>query len=96
MPNTPVGNIVLNDVVVTGALSPASPTAGQQFNVTGSQIKEQLPATVVQDAAATGLTSLTGTLDDHHRRHRRNAPVDLDRGDALRHPDPESRPARRG
>jgi hypothetical protein len=59
---TPAGNIVLNDVVVTGALSPASPSAGQQFNVTGLQVQEQLPASVVQDAEATGLTSLTGTL----------------------------------
>jgi len=60
--NTPAGNIVLNDVVVSGALSPSSPTTGQQFNVTGLEVKEQLPAAVVQDAAATGLTSLTGTL----------------------------------
>ena len=49
---TPAGNIVLNDVVVTGALSPASPTTGQQFNVTGLQVQEQLPASVVQDAEA--------------------------------------------
>ncbi len=60
--NTPAGNIVLNDVVVSGALSPSNPTTGQQFNVTGLEVKEQLPAAVVQDAAATGLTSLTGTL----------------------------------
>ncbi len=60
--NTPAGNIVLNDVVVSGALSPSSPTTGQPFNVTGLVVKEQLPATIVQDAADTGLTSLTGTL----------------------------------
>ena len=42
-------------------LSPASPTPGQQFDVTGVQVKEQLPAAVVQSAEATGLTSLSGT-----------------------------------
>jgi len=61
-PGTPVGNIVLNDVVVTGSLSPASPTPGQQFNLTGFQTQEQLPADVARDAAAAGLTSLTGTV----------------------------------
>jgi hypothetical protein len=61
-PSTPEGNVVLNDVVLTGALSPASPTVGQTFNLTGFQTQEQLPAEIVQDAADTGLTSLTGTL----------------------------------
>ena len=61
-PNTPIGNLVLNDVVVTGTLSPASPTAGQQFNLTGLQTQAQVPAVVVQQAEAVGLTSLTGTM----------------------------------
>jgi hypothetical protein len=60
---TPLGNIVLNDVVLTGTMSPASPTVGQQFNVTGLQTHEQLPATIAQAAAATGLTALTGTIE---------------------------------
>lgn len=62
-PNTPTGNIVLNDVTLTGSLSPSSPTAGQEFNLTGLQTQEQLPASVVQSAEAAGLTSLTGTVD---------------------------------
>jgi hypothetical protein len=62
-PGTPLGSIVLNDVVVTGALAPASPTVGQPFNLTGFQTQEQLPATIVQSAEATGLTSLAGTLN---------------------------------
>ncbi len=62
-PNTPTGNVVLNDVTLTGSLSPSSPTAGQQFNLTGFQTQEQLPASVVQSAQAAGLTSLTGTVD---------------------------------
>jgi hypothetical protein len=60
--NTPLGNIVLNDVVAAGALSPASPTVGQTFNLTGFQTREQLPASIAQSAADTGLTSLTGSL----------------------------------
>ena len=62
-PGTPVGNIVLNDVTMTGALTPAAPTSGQQFSVTGLQTQEQLPAAVVQAAEATGLRSLTGTIE---------------------------------
>ncbi|HXQ63124.1 MAG TPA: hypothetical protein VN796_12380, partial [Acidimicrobiales bacterium] len=62
-PNTPLGNIVLNDVTLTGSLSPASPSTGQQFSLTGLQTQEQLPASVVQAAQAAGLTSLTGTVD---------------------------------
>ncbi len=62
-PGTPVGNVVLNDVTLTGALSPAEPTAGQQFSVTGLQTQEDLPASVVQSAEAAGLTSLTGTIE---------------------------------
>ncbi len=61
-PGTPLGAVVLNDVVVTGALSPASPSVGQSFSLTGFQTQEQLPASVVQSAEATGLTSLTGSL----------------------------------
>ncbi|HVA04822.1 MAG TPA: DUF6801 domain-containing protein [Acidimicrobiales bacterium] len=61
-PGTPVGNLVLNDVTVTGAMSPASPTQGQQFTLTGTQIQAQLPASVVQSASAIGLTSLDGTI----------------------------------
>src|ERR1019366_9430142 len=55
-PGTPVGNLVLNDVAVTGALSPANPTPGQQFNLTGAQMQAQLPASVVQQISAIGLT----------------------------------------
>ena len=61
-PGTPLGAVVLNDVVVTGALSPASPSVGQSFNLTGFQTQEQLPAAIAQSAEATGLTSLTGSL----------------------------------
>ena len=33
-PGTPVGNIVLNDVVTTGTITPTAPASGQQFNLT--------------------------------------------------------------
>ncbi len=61
-PGTPVGNLVLNDVAVTGSLSPANPTAGQQFNLTGGQMQAQLPFSVVQQISAIGLTSIVGTI----------------------------------
>ncbi len=61
-PGTPVGNLVLNDVAVTGSLSPANPTSGQQFNLTGGQMQAQLPFSVVQQISAIGLTSIVGTI----------------------------------
>src|SRR5579862_1583167 len=61
-PGTPIGAVVLNDVVVTGALSPASPSVGQSFTLTGFQTEEQLPAAIAESAEATGLTSLAGSL----------------------------------
>ena len=58
---TPLGNLALNDVVMTGTLSPASPSPGQQFNLEDFQTQITIPADVVQQAAAVGNTSLTGT-----------------------------------
>ncbi len=57
-----------------------SPTAGQQFDVTGLQIQEQLPATVVQRRRSHGPHLAQRHADHHDRRHRRDARVDLDRG----------------
>ena len=42
-PSTPVGNIVLNGAVTSATLSPANPTAGQAFSVTGYQTVVNLP-----------------------------------------------------
>ena len=42
-PGTPVGNIALNDAVTSATLSPAAPTAGQSFSVTGYQTVVNLP-----------------------------------------------------
>jgi hypothetical protein len=61
-PGTPVGNLVLNDVTVTGTMSPAAPSAGQQFNLANVQEEGVIPAAVAQQAEAIGLTSLTGTI----------------------------------
>ena len=61
-PGTPLGAVVLNDVVATGALSPATPSVGQSFSLTGFQTQEQLPASIAQSAESIGLTSLTGSL----------------------------------
>jgi hypothetical protein len=59
--NTPIGNLVFNDVVITGTLSPASPSPGQQFSLDGFQTQVPVPANVVQEAAAVGNTSISGT-----------------------------------
>ncbi|HTT85758.1 MAG TPA: GDSL-type esterase/lipase family protein [Acidimicrobiales bacterium] len=59
-PSTPVGNIVLNDVVTTGTLSPANPSA-RPFSVAGFQVQLTLPPSVVSALQAQGATSITGT-----------------------------------
>ena len=60
-PGTPVGNIVLNNVVTDGSLSPSSPTPGQTFDLTGFQSTLNLPGAIVSAAAALGNSSITGT-----------------------------------
>ncbi len=60
-PGTPVGNIVLNDVVTTGTITPASPAAGSQFNLTNYQSTVALPASIVGAAAALGNSSIAGS-----------------------------------
>ena len=51
-PGTPVGSIALNDAVTSATLSPASPSAGQSFSVTGYQTVVNLPAALASAAAA--------------------------------------------
>jgi hypothetical protein len=51
-PGTPVGNIALNDAVTSATLSPAAPTAGQSFSVTGYQTVVNLPSSLASAAAA--------------------------------------------
>ena len=60
-PGTPVGNIVLNGVVTTGTISPASPAAGQQFSLTNYQSTVALPSSIVSAAAALGNWAIIGT-----------------------------------
>ena len=60
-PGTPVGNIVLNDVVTDGTITPASPASGQQFSLTGFQSVLNLPSLIVSAAAALGNSAITGT-----------------------------------
>ncbi len=59
-PGTPVGNIALNGAVTSATLSPAAPTAGQAFSVTGYQTVVNLPASLASAAAALG-PDLQGT-----------------------------------
>jgi len=51
-PSTPVGNIALNDAVTSATLSPAAPTAGQSFSITGYQTVVNLPQSLAAAAAA--------------------------------------------
>jgi hypothetical protein len=60
-PGTPVGNIALNDVNTTGTITPADPSPGEQFNVTGYQSTINLPASIAAAAAALGNTDIGGT-----------------------------------
>lgn len=60
-PGTPVGTIVLNGAKATGALTPASPAAGQQFNLTNFQATVNLPSQIVGAAAALGNAAIMGT-----------------------------------
>jgi hypothetical protein len=59
-PGTPVGNVVLNDSMTVATLSPAAPTAGQTFSLTGYQTTTNLPASLASAASALG-SSLMGT-----------------------------------
>ncbi len=60
-PGTPVGNIVLNGVVTTGTITPASPTTGEQFSVTDYSSTVTLPSSIVSAAAALGNSVIAGT-----------------------------------
>jgi len=60
-PQTPVGDIALNDAVTSGTVTPSSVTAGSTFNVTGYQTVVNLPASIVTAAAALGNSSIAGT-----------------------------------
>ena len=57
-PQTPVGDIVLNEVTTTATLSPPDPSPGQQFSVTNYQSQVPLPASIASAAAALGNTSI--------------------------------------
>ncbi|HTZ08389.1 MAG TPA: hypothetical protein VMB72_04910, partial [Acidimicrobiales bacterium] len=60
--NTPIGDLVLNDAVITGTLSPAAPTPGQQFSLEDFQIQTTVPPDIVQAATAVGNTAISGTV----------------------------------
>ena len=61
-PGTPVGNLVLNDAVTTGSLSPAAPSAGQSFSLTNYQTVVNLPASLADAFAALGNSDLAGSF----------------------------------
>src|SRR5579863_5739246 len=65
-PGTPVGDIALNDVTTSGSITPATVSAGTQFNVTGYQTTVSLPASLgsaAQSVSPTLSGSATGTID---------------------------------
>jgi hypothetical protein len=61
-PGTPIGDIAVNDVVTTGAISPTSLNEGDQFEVTGLQTQFTIPQNVAEQAENLGLTTLSGDL----------------------------------
>lgn len=60
-PGTPVGNVVLNNVTVTGTISPSSPAAGQQFTLSNFQVQANIPAGLASAAQALNNTAVSGT-----------------------------------
>ena len=60
-PGTPVGNIGLNGVITTGTITPASPAAGQQFNLTNWATTVNIPMAIANAAAALGNSAIAGT-----------------------------------
>lgn len=61
-PGTPVGNIVLNDTRSAGTLTPAAPSQGHRFGISGYTVTLVLPSAVASAAQALGNTSIAGTL----------------------------------
>src|SRR5579863_5763030 len=51
-PGTPLGSVVLNDVTTSAAISPAAPTAGEQFTLSGYQTTVNVPSSLVSALAA--------------------------------------------
>jgi len=51
-PGTPLGNVVLNNVTTSATISPAAPTPGQQFTLSGYQTDASLPSSLVAAVAA--------------------------------------------
>jgi len=60
-PGTPVGTIVMNGVITTGAITPPAPSSGTAFSVTNYQDRVTIPASIVSAAAALGNTAIVGT-----------------------------------
>jgi hypothetical protein len=56
-----VGNVVLNNVNTTGSITPANPTPGEQFNLTGYQNTLTIPSSIASAASALGNSAITGT-----------------------------------
>ncbi|HTZ10006.1 MAG TPA: hypothetical protein VMB72_13095, partial [Acidimicrobiales bacterium] len=60
-PDTPVGDIAINDVTSSATLSPAHPAPGQQFTVTGYQSQVTLPSDITDAAASLGNDAISGS-----------------------------------
>ncbi len=60
-PGTPVGNVVMNDVTTSAAITPSNPGTGETFDVTNYQTIVDIPATLATAAAALGNTALAGS-----------------------------------
>ncbi len=60
-PNTQVGNLVINNVVTSGNITPRHPATGQTFTVTSYQTTLPIPPVLAEAMAVLGNTAIAGT-----------------------------------
>ncbi len=60
-PNTQVGNLVINNVVTSGNITPRHPATGQPFTVTSYQTILPIPSTLAEAMSVLGNTAIVGT-----------------------------------
>jgi hypothetical protein len=64
-PGSPIGNLVINNVITTGTMSPSAPARGHAFSITGYQTVFSIPAEIAEAAQALGNTVMAGTYSSY-------------------------------
>jgi hypothetical protein len=62
-PDTPLGNLVLNDTVTTASISPSDPSVGGAFDITGYQTQITVPQPILQLFAGVGVNTVSGMME---------------------------------